>query len=76
MFMVYVILTADMANNWPREYERVTELKDADPNDMVEYTKAKHQWVRDRYICKLSIIPPQIPLASSTRHTCNTIWSK
>ncbi|XP_064406747.1 NADH dehydrogenase [ubiquinone] 1 beta subcomplex subunit 10-like [Halichondria panicea] len=39
-----------MSNNWPREYERVTDLKDVDREDMVAFTKAKHQWVRDRAI--------------------------
>ena len=36
-------------NNWrPREYERVPDLSEVDPEDYVAYTKAKHQWVRDR----------------------------
>ncbi len=39
-----------MSNNWPREYERVTDLKDVDREDMVAFTKAKHQWVRDRCV--------------------------
>ncbi len=44
------------SNNWPREYERVTDLKDVDREDMVAFTKAKHQWVRDRCVDNAAII--------------------
>jgi len=36
-------------SKWPREYERVTSIEDVDPNDFVALTKARQQWVRDRY---------------------------
>ena len=37
-------------NKWPRKYERVTELEDVDPNDLVAFTKARHQRERDRSV--------------------------
>ena len=38
-----------MSKKWPREYERVTPIEEVDPNDSVALTKARNQWVRDRY---------------------------
>lgn len=40
-------------NKWPRKYERVTELEDVDPNDLVAFTKARHQRERDRFVTVL-----------------------
>ena len=33
---------------WPRSYERVPDLNDVDPNDIVAVIKAREQRVRDR----------------------------
>lgn len=37
------------SGKWPREYERVTPIEEVDQNDFVALTKARNQWVRDRY---------------------------
>ena len=37
-----------VSNKWPRVYERVPEVEDVDRNDLVAYTKSRHQRVRDR----------------------------
>lgn len=35
-------------SKWPRDYERVPSVHEVDPKDFVAFTKARHQWVRDR----------------------------
>ena len=42
-------VTVSVPGKWPRKYERVTELEDVDPSDMVALNKARDQRVRDRW---------------------------
>ena len=44
-------------SKWPRKYERVTSIEDVDPNDFVALTKARQQWVRDRYGRHVLLVP-------------------
>ena len=43
-------------SKWPRDYERVPSVHEVDPNDFVAFTKARHQWVRDRQVSTSKVV--------------------